>query len=57
TNSPIPILHAPAISPAKPASNIVLMSSFTAPTPNISDVIDTKPSLAPNKAALSHCAL
>ncbi|PIA41086.1 hypothetical protein AQUCO_02300113v1 [Aquilegia coerulea] len=55
--SPIAILHAPATKPAKPASIMGLTSSFTAPIPIIKDAVETKPSVAPRTAALSHCAL
>ncbi|MCI31895.1 hypothetical protein A2U01_0053107 [Trifolium medium] len=51
------MLQAPATSPAKPDKIMALMSCFTAPTPIISDAVETNPSLAPKTAARSHCDL
>ncbi|MCI47381.1 hypothetical protein A2U01_0068622, partial [Trifolium medium] len=51
------MLQVPATKPAKPARRITLISSFIASTPSIIEATVIKPSLAPNMAALSNCAL
>ncbi|XBI96878.1 hypothetical protein VPH35_033099 [Triticum aestivum] len=56
TNSPMAMLHAPASRPANPEITMARTSCFTAPTPSISDAVDTSPSLAPSTAARSQLA-
>ncbi len=53
TNSPVPMLSAPAVRAAMPAITMAVLSDVAPATPMTTPAVDTMPSLAPSTAARS----